>query len=267
MRRLLIRNNGPALNYLNAYDMPDSLLAGNMALRALQVFTSYGDVYQVAGANRTLAECYWYIHDYRSALICLQRALSIKAVHQAPDLVASIRERLSLVYSAVDDKVNSDRNRNLYLDIQERTRQDRLLEARAGQLNRSSQQLNVMLVAVVLMILIFVVLLFVFDAKRRKSDRAFSLDTLLEPLKDWQSENKERNRLMNEHISEVREQLAIGNLHLQQYKRRNLDARAKVQLSHAISYPSVSNRNCSHIQMRCHVLCLCLADSLRHRWT
>lgn len=234
MRRLLIRNNGPALNYLNAYDMPDSLLAGNMALRALQVFTSYGDVYQVAGANRTLAECYWYIHDYRSALICLQRALSIKAVHQAPDLVASIRERLSLVYSAVDDKVNSDRNRNLYLDIQERTRQDRLLEARAGQLNRSSQQLNVMLLAVVLMILIFVVLLFVFDAKRRKSDRAFSLDTLLEPLKDWQSENKERNRLMNEHISEVREQLAIGNLHLQQYKRRNLDARAKVQLVNSI---------------------------------
>lgn len=234
MRKLLISNNVPAFKYINTYDMPDSLLAGNLALRALQIFTEYGDVYQVAGANRTLAECYWYIHDYRSALICLQRALAIKAVHQAPDLVASIRERLSLVYSAVDDKANSDRNRNIYLDIQERSRQDRQLEARASQLNYSSRQLNIMLVAVVLMILVFVALLFVFDAKRRRSDKAFSLDTLLEPLRDWQRENEKRNRLMNENINEMKEQLTIGKLHLQQHKRKNLDARAKVQLVNSI---------------------------------
>ena len=234
MRKLLISNNVPAFKYINTYDMPDSLLAGNLALRALQIFTEYGDVYQVAGANRTLAECYWYIHDYRSALICLQRALAIKAVHQAPDLVASIRERLSLVYSAVDDKANSDRNRNIYLDIQERSRQDRQLEARASQLNYSSRQLNIMLVAVVLMILVFVALLFVFDAKRRRSDKAFSLDTLLEPLRNWQRENEKRNRLMNENINEMKEQLTIGKLHLQQHKRKNLDARAKVQLVNSI---------------------------------
>lgn len=234
MRKLLISNNVPAFKYINTYDMPDSLLAGNLALRALQIFTEYGDVYQVAGANRTLAECYWYIHDYRSALICLQRALAIKAVHQAPDLVASIRERLSLVYSAVDDKANSDRNRNIYLDIQERSRQDRQLEARASQLNYSSRQLNIMLVAVVLMILVFVALLFVFDAKRRRSDMAFSLDTLLEPLRNWQRENEKRNRLMNENINEMKEQLTIGKLHLQQHKRKNLDARAKVQLVNSI---------------------------------
>lgn len=234
MRKLLISNNVPAFKYINTYDMPDSLLAGNLALRALQIFTEYGDVYQVAGANRTLAECYWYIHDYRSALICLQRALAIKAVHQAPDLVASIRERLSLVYSAVDDKANSDRNRNIYLDIQERSRQDRQLEARASQLNYSSRQLNIMLVAVVLMILVFVALLFVFDAERRRSDKAFSLDTLLEPLRDWQRENEKRNRLMNENINEMKEQLTIGKLHLQQHKRKNLDARAKVQLVNSI---------------------------------
>ena len=234
MRKLLISNNVPAFKYINTYDMPDSLLAGNLALRALQIFTEYGDVYQVAGANRTLAECYWYILDYRSALICLQRALAIKAVHQAPDLVASIRERLSLVYSAVDDKANSDRNRNIYLDIQERSRQDRQLEARASQLNYSSRQLNIMLVAVVLMILVFVALLFVFDAKRRRSDKAFSLDTLLEPLRNWQRENEKRNRLMNENINEMKEQLTIGKLHLQQHKRKNLDARAKVQLVNSI---------------------------------
>jgi tetratricopeptide (TPR) repeat protein len=112
----------PRLRYINTDKMPDSLLAGNLAQRALDIFKQYGDVYQIAGANRTLAKCYWHINDYRSALICLQRALGQNtAIEQAPDLVASIREQLSLVYSAVDDKVNSDRNRNLYLDLQEQT--------------------------------------------------------------------------------------------------------------------------------------------------
>ena len=43
-----------------------------------------------------------------------------KAIEQAPDLVASIRERLCLVYSAIDDKQQSDYNRNIYLDLQDR---------------------------------------------------------------------------------------------------------------------------------------------------
>lgn len=45
--------------------------------------------------------------------------------------MASIREQLCIVYSAVDDKQASDYNRNLYLDLQDQTRQDRYYEARA----------------------------------------------------------------------------------------------------------------------------------------
>lgn len=84
-----------------------------------------------------------------------------KAIEQAPDLVASIRERLCLVYSAIDDKQQSDYNRNIYLDLQDRSRQDRQLEARAAALDENAQQLNLMIAAVVAMIVLVVVLLYV----------------------------------------------------------------------------------------------------------
>jgi signal transduction histidine kinase len=231
LRDMLIRNNLPAMKYINIDQMPDSLLAGNLAQRSYDILKAYGDVYQIAGANRTLAECFWQIGDYQSALACLQRALnSNKAINQAPDLVASIREQLSLVYSAVDDKVNSDRNRNIYLDMQEQTRQDRQLEARAGQLMQSSKQLNVMLAAVIIMIVLVTVLLFVFDFLRRKNDARFSLNTLLEPLNQWRKKNEELTAKHEEEYDDIQEQTDIVKLHLKQNKRKNIEQRAKIQL-------------------------------------
>ena len=154
-RDFLVKNNLPAFQYLNVEQMPLELLAGNFAQRALNIFSEYGDVYQTAGAYRTLAECYWQIKDYKSAGDCLNRALNQnRAIQQAPDLVASIRERLSLVYSAIDDKPESDYNRNIYLDLQEQSRQDRQLEARATQLDNNAVQLNTMIAAVIFMIVL-----------------------------------------------------------------------------------------------------------------
>ena len=84
-RDLIFRNNPQEIEFLNVDAMPDSLLGGNLAQRALRLFVKYGDVYQTAGAYRTLAECYWSIADYPSALICLSSALSKnKAVEKAP---------------------------------------------------------------------------------------------------------------------------------------------------------------------------------------
>ena len=234
-RAKLIANNLPVMKFLNSDLMPDSLLAGNLALRSLAIFSKYGDVYQTAGSYRTLAECYWSIHDYRSALICLQRALSKnKLVNQAPDLVASIREQLSLVYSAVNDKKNSDRNRNIYLDLQEQTRQDRQLEARASQLDKSSAQLNAMISAVLFMILLVIFLLVVFARMRKRSDDRFSMTVLLTPLRQWQKRNNERTKWVNEQYNLLTEQMDVVRLHLMQSKRRNLEQRAKIQLVNSI---------------------------------
>lgn len=236
MRDFLIRNNLPAIQYLNVEQMPDTLLAGNLAQRALNLFISYGDTYQIAGGYRTLAECYFAIEDYNSAGDCLLRALQVsKNIKSAPDLVASIRERLCLVYSALDNKQQSDYNRNIYLDLQERTRQDRQLEARATLLDDNALQLNLMIAAVLVMILLVVILLYLFDRMRRRKIQSKSLSSLLEPLEQWKQRNTQYINDINERKEELDEEISIARLHLDDNKKRNLEQRAKVSLVNSIT--------------------------------
>ncbi len=235
-RDILMHDNLPAMKYLNVDNVDDSLLAGNLAQRALNIFRQYGDVYQTAGAYRTLAQCFWLINDNASALDCLNNALNDnKAIHQAPDLVASIREELSVVYSSMNDKPRSDYNRNIYLDLQEQTRQDRYLESRAEQLDKSSLQLNLMIGAVVLAIVILVVLLFVFNYLRQKKDKNNSLDQLLQPLEEWKHENEQRMNGLNDLYEEINEVKNLSKLHYLKNKKRNVEQRAKVSLVNSIT--------------------------------
>lgn len=235
-RAKLMTDNRQAMNFVNTDAMPDSLIAGNLAQRALDIFKSYGDVYQIAGSYRTLAECYWSLQDFRSALICLHRALDEDTVIQrAPDLVASIREQLSLAYSAVNDKQSSDFNRNVYLDMQEKTRQDRQLEARAEQLEHSSHILNGMMAAVILMIVVMMALFFIFDTMRHRSERRFSVDNLLEPLRQWREDSLRRMEEQEEEREEIAEQTQLTLLHLAENKKRNLEQRAKVALVNSVT--------------------------------
>lgn len=236
MRDFLIRNNLPAIQYLNVEQMPDTLLAGNLAQRALNLFISYGDTYQIAGGYRTLSECYFAIEDYNSAGDCLLRALQVsKNIKAAPDLVASIRERLCLVYSALDNKQQSDYNRNIYLDLQERTRQDRQLEARATLLDDNALQLNLMIAAVLVMILLVVILLYLFDRMRRRKIQSKPLSSLLEPLEQWKQRNAQYINDINEITEELDEEISIARVHLDDNKKRNLEQRAKVSLVNSIT--------------------------------
>lgn len=236
MCRYLVRNNRPSVKYLNIDQVADTLLAGNFAQTALNMFAAYGDVYQVAGAYRTLGECFWAIGDYRSAAQCLNHALyDNKAVNAAPDLVASICERLCLVYSAVDDKPRSDYYRNLYLDLQERTRQDRQLEARASMLDENGRVLNFMIMAVVGMIVVVCVLLFVFYRMGRKGGSTHSFERLLQPLEQWRHDNGLYLNRLQEKKEEINEQTVAVQLHVQENKRRHLELRAKVSLVNSVT--------------------------------
>lgn len=229
-RNWLVYNNDLPVNYLNEDNMPDSLLAGNLAQKALSLFISYGDVYQTAGAYRTLALCYWKLCDYTSSLICLENALSEKPINQAPDLVASICEQLSLVYSAVDDKNNSDIYRNKYLDLQEVTRQDRQLEVRAEQLQKTSMQLNILIIIILALILIIILLFIILNYLKKKRNKEFYIDDLLKPLHEWEKRKDEYLRCLDDKYDELSEQLNLCRLRIEKAKKRNLDNRAKVFL-------------------------------------
>lgn len=178
-----------------------------LADEALTGFKQFGDVYQIAGAYRTLASCYHALGDDMQALEHLHMALSDSAIYQAPDLVASIREQLSVAYSAINDKSESDYNRNIYIDLQEQTRQDRELEARAGILDASAKQLNWMIWAVVGAIVLLLFLLWLFNHlnQRRKEDH--QLDDLLELKTD---------------------ELRVSRLGVEKSERRHIEQRAKV---------------------------------------
>ena len=180
---------------------------------ALQLFTAYGDVYQIAGAYRTLASCYHAMGDDRRALDNLNMALANERINQAPDLVASIREQLSVAYSAVDDKEQSDYNRNIYIDLQEQTRQDRELEARAGILDHAVTQLNWMILAVLIAILLLLFMLWLFNRLNHQQKEDHALDDLLE---------------------QKNEEVAVARLHVERNERRHLEQRAKVSLAMSI---------------------------------
>lgn len=184
-----------------------------LAEEALELFQQNGDAYQIAGAYRTVASCYHAMGDDMAALENLEHALSDSVINQAPDLVASIREQLSVVYAAINDKPQSDYNRNLYLDLQEQTRQDRELEARAAMLDTAVGQLNFMILAVLGTILLLVFLLWLFNHLHRKRKEDHQLDDLLE--------------LKNDEVAEARRRV-------EKNERRNLEQRAKVSLAMSI---------------------------------
>ena len=214
-RRQLLNDNLPAMKFINSENVDEDMLAGWLAEDALNLFTQYGDIYQIAGAYRTLASCYRQIDDYESSLYNLEQALSDSAIYQAPDLVASIREQLSLVYSAMDEKHMSDENRNAYIDLMSETRQDRQLEARAWQYERSANQLNIMLAAVVVAIVLLVFLLWLFNRLNKRKKGSY-------------------NQLEDE-IEQRQDDVSASKLRLEDNERRHLEQRAKISLVNGIT--------------------------------
>ena len=211
-RERLIADNLPAIKFLNPQGVGDDELPLWLAEEALDIFQGYGDTYQIAGAYHTMASCHLARGDAESALRCLEQALADTLIMQAPDLVASIREQMSVAYAAIDEKPLSDYNRNLYLDLQEQTRQDRQLEARAGQLEASLRQLNLLLWAV---------------------GAFLALVTVMSALLYWRKKSQKSNpsdSQLHESEEELDEQLAMARLSVEKGERRHLEQRAKVSL-------------------------------------
>lgn len=233
-RRLSV-DNPPAFKYINPEGIGDDSLALALAGDALRIFRDYGDVYQTAGAYRTLASCFMAAGDYASALQWLEDALADARIAQAPDLVASIREQLSVAYSAVDDKPSSDKNRNIYLDLQEQTRQDRYLEARADMLDRASLQLNMMIAAVLAAITLLVLMLWLFYYLNRRSRGRHTIDELLEPLRAWRETVGRRSAELAGRVEELGERAGLSMAHIRNGERRSLENRAKMSLVNSVT--------------------------------
>ena len=214
---VLRKRRSGALKLINSEGLPDSVFILSMAKKALHKFKEYGDVYQIAGAYRTIATYLIQYKDYQAAVDTLQRALDYvnahhekyyqctdsahqlrtfslhdtislekqwltnKRIQTVPEWIARLREQLSLAYSGLGMKMESDYNRNIYLDILDVTRQDKELESRYELLEKESQQLNAWF-SMVLSILFFTIPLFWILNKKWKKKNAEHIESLKQIL-------------------------------------------------------------------------------------
>lgn len=169
------------LRLVNVEGLPTDSLPLAFGRRALSLFKQYGDWYQISGTYRTLAAYYNSVHSPEMALSCLAEALEYVNIHHeryyhcndtthrlrtfetdtgesiemkwiekdgictVPEWILRLREQISLTYSAMGKKNESDYNRNIYLDLLDYTRQDKELELRFAALEAEGRQLNLML--------------------------------------------------------------------------------------------------------------------------
>lgn len=236
LRDSIMAKNHTAIKILDVDSLDASLVAGNLAQRSLDAFVAYGDIYQIAGALRTISDCYFISGDYRSAVDCLKDAIGGDTlINQSPSLKSSIYERLSINYSALNEKHNSDFYRNLYLDMQENTRQDRELEARAEQLDKISLQLNLMIIGVVGSIILLIVLLVAFAGKRRRKEKAYTMAAFLKPLDEWKKKETHNTEATTERHEAILEKQAAVEFSLEQNLHKNIEQRAKMSLVNSIT--------------------------------
>ena len=196
------------INAIQSFDLPiDSTLPLRLAEKSLEIFSNYGDSYQVAGSYVTISKYHNYHGAYSSALDSLSKALNFVNAHHykyyneanhakdsidylytyshndtlfterawiehekiktVPEWILRIREQLSVAYAGLGMKNKSDYNRNIYLDILNDTRQDKELESRFNYLEKESNQLSIILFFVILGAL-FIIIVFIILNKRSK---------------------------------------------------------------------------------------------------
>ena len=191
--------DAPSIRYINEYNVPDSLLAGNLAERTLSILLNGNNAYLLADAWRNLSTCYFRIGEPRKSVECLNMALANPAINNMPELKTSIAEQMSLSYSAMDDKFHSDYYRNMYLDLQDSTRQDRQLEARALALDQTTSRIWILVYIAcgVFLLLLISIITLIHNHKANKIKKA-DFEELEEKLALMKLENSKGIRAMVE---------------------------------------------------------------------
>ncbi len=177
-----------------------------------------------------LLEAYDPLADEKSVERCWMESETVKTV---PEWIAGIRQQLSVAYSALNCKAESDFNRNIYLDLLDVTREDVEFESHAAELKAESLRLRWMVVAVVFMAIVVGLLTWLLIRTNRR--RTEAQDRLLkQKFQQVQEEARKQKETMAEEQEMLREQQNATELRLQKDKRHNIEKRAKLQLVYDI---------------------------------
>ncbi len=215
-----------------------------MADRARHLFYDQKDLFQLACAYRTVGEIYFRHGMYNLALNQFTQALDLvesqkqRSQLQVPFWTFSMREYLSLTYSALGDKKNSDFHRNLYLDYLEQYTQDYEMEERKNQLEKEVQRTRLSLFVLLGLILLSVLLLWLIIRRMQHQSRQVtdSIDRFYTSpeWKRFEQEATAARTALTENIQEVEEETGLHRIRIREYRHGNVERRAKVSLVYAI---------------------------------
>lgn len=200
---------------------------------AIASLERYGDCYGVVNAMIQKASLYSRKGDYVKALDILQQALdyiaTLYSIHYLPtdsvaklslyddtgelpqelgwlldsegrtipDALSRLREEVSLAFSGLGDKVASDYNRNIYLDLLEQTRQNKEVESRYILLKRQRRTMSILLGTTIMGITLLVLLVVLLTKRRKRHGKGYE-----QQLRDLMEETEKRVYLHQRHIDE-----------------------------------------------------------------
>lgn len=215
-----------------------------LAQKARSLFRRYKDLYQTACAYRTLGEIYFIQDQPQLALSYFQTALSMVEEQRLRDStivepwMAGIHEKLSMAYSALNNKTASDMHRNAYLDLLDQSRQNRELDSRRDILSEEVDAIHQKLYLLGLLILLVTILFAVYTRKiqRNTKQSILSLNNIQDSEEFHQvvRAKDECHDLWHEQLEELRQACQAAQFHAQELVQGNLERRAKVSLVYAI---------------------------------
>lgn len=232
----------------------------NFVIKLLQwsqhVFSRFKDFYNLASTMVSMGE-YYNIHDkYSTAIDSLVHGLNYistqhsiyypkqrrqwlmpfnntdttyteiewitnEHVKTAPECIARLREQLSVSYSGLNEKLSSDYNRNIYLDLLNYTRQDKELESRSKYLEHEDKLMTGISLTVLLALLLLIIVFLLINRRSKAKNKLYmerlhnavdvcqkitaSLNTDIEDADDVNEAVKQATSSINKNDTEMRE--------------------------------------------------------------
>lgn len=185
-------------------------------------------------------------------------------VYTVPELIAHLREHMSVVYSARGNHLASAYNRNAFLDLLEGVRQDKETESRYRELEAERRRLHIVLWSISLTVLLWTAIFIWLSRRWNKSSsarakaisraiawcdaswerpvadatiekkRLYHADGISEVFSQWVENNNRALERLEQHGLALRAEREACEARVTALRRRNLEKRAKVGLVYAL---------------------------------
>lgn len=215
-----------------------------LAQHSINLFRKSKDLFQTACAHRTLGEVYFKNQQFDLALKAFHNALTLvetqkhRSTYSVIPWMASIREKLSMTYSALGNTEEATLNRAVYLQLLNEFRQNYESETRLNELKNEVQSVRYKIVILILLIAftLFLLLILMNRMKSRVKSNTRSIIGFFQAavFKDLEKSMNETIQMLTNKSEELQDSFSVSNIHLNNYKSENIERRAKVSLVYSI---------------------------------